>query len=593
MLFRSGNIDINLAAGSLTGAGGITSVNLGDITINASRGGVAPTGFISGDLLTITANDAVVVNTAVNALAISTANEGQGITINQSRDLSIDGADIATANGSITIIASGNITRTGEINAGTANVTLNATRGITGTGLITGDLLSVVANSTSSLNTAVNSLTANLSGSGQRLDVFEADGLAIAAAGVRTNNGAIAIRGGVGDLTGSGVVSAGTANVTFAFGGEINLAAASQITGNVLTLTADGLIDVGTNVTAVDATITQLDADFTLVQTKSLRIDGITTDAGNVDINITAGNITGDGVIDAGLADVTLNASAGAINLASAGVIQINQALELTLRARDTSAVNISAEDLVATVTNGDLVVIEEDAINAVQGGINVSGNLTLTSGGDLGGLADVVAGNVTLDVDGDVTLNAAVGQVRAATLNVSATGDVNVNTTVTSLIASVAGDLSVSETDSLNIGLSASDQVRVGGDVVILLPNGGNLAGPGIINAAGDVTLVLSTDGNIALASQAGQVRGDKLAVSGTNGSIAINTTVANLTASLQLGGITVTGASESLAQTILGVIAILLGAINLVGGFVVTDRMLEMFKPKKSAPAQEGGDR
>ena len=58
-------------------------------------------------------------------------------------------------------------------------------------------------------------------------------------------------------------------------------------------------------------------------------------------------------------------------------------------------------------------------------------------------------------------------------------------------------------------------------------------------------------------------------------------------------IGGITVTGASESLAQTILGVIAILLGAINLVGGFVVTDRMLEMFKPKKSAATQEGGDR
>jgi NAD(P) transhydrogenase subunit alpha len=58
-------------------------------------------------------------------------------------------------------------------------------------------------------------------------------------------------------------------------------------------------------------------------------------------------------------------------------------------------------------------------------------------------------------------------------------------------------------------------------------------------------------------------------------------------------IGGITVTGSSESLVQTILGVIAILLGAINLVGGFVVTDRMLEMFKPKKSAPVQEGGDR
>lgn len=47
-------------------------------------------------------------------------------------------------------------------------------------------------------------------------------------------------------------------------------------------------------------------------------------------------------------------------------------------------------------------------------------------------------------------------------------------------------------------------------------------------------------------------------------------------------IGGITVTGSSTSVVQTIIGVIAILLGAINLVGGFVVTDRMLEMFKPK-----------
>ena len=36
----------------------------------------------------------------------------------------------------------------------------------------------------------------------------------------------------------------------------------------------------------------------------------------------------------------------------------------------------------------------------------------------------------------------------------------------------------------------------------------------------------------------------------------------------------------------------AVLLGAINLVGGFVVTDRMLEMFKTKKpAASANEGG--
>ncbi|MFM7212987.1 MAG: NAD(P) transhydrogenase subunit alpha [Actinomycetota bacterium] len=54
-------------------------------------------------------------------------------------------------------------------------------------------------------------------------------------------------------------------------------------------------------------------------------------------------------------------------------------------------------------------------------------------------------------------------------------------------------------------------------------------------------------------------------------------------------IGGITVTGASTSLVQTIIGVIAILLGAINLVGGFVVTDRMLGMFKSKKAAKGEE----
>lgn len=52
-------------------------------------------------------------------------------------------------------------------------------------------------------------------------------------------------------------------------------------------------------------------------------------------------------------------------------------------------------------------------------------------------------------------------------------------------------------------------------------------------------------------------------------------------------LGGITVAGSAEGPVELTLAVIAILLGAINLVGGFVVTDRMLEMFKPRK-APTQ-----
>src|ERR1035437_5756838 len=39
-----------------------------------------------------------------------------------------------------------------------------------------------------------------------------------------------------------------------------------------------------------------------------------------------------------------------------------------------------------------------------------------------------------------------------------------------------------------------------------------------------------------------------------------------------------------ENLPALILGFIAVILGTLNVVGGFVVTDRMLEMFKKKKN---------
>ncbi len=38
-----------------------------------------------------------------------------------------------------------------------------------------------------------------------------------------------------------------------------------------------------------------------------------------------------------------------------------------------------------------------------------------------------------------------------------------------------------------------------------------------------------------------------------------------------------------ENILALILGFLAVLLGTLNVVGGFVVTDRMLEMFKKKK----------
>ena len=51
-----------------------------------------------------------------------------------------------------------------------------------------------------------------------------------------------------------------------------------------------------------------------------------------------------------------------------------------------------------------------------------------------------------------------------------------------------------------------------------------------------------------------------------------------------VMLGGVVVLATADGPVLTALGFLAVVLGAMNLFGGFVVTDRMLEMFKSKKS---------
>lgn len=58
-------------------------------------------------------------------------------------------------------------------------------------------------------------------------------------------------------------------------------------------------------------------------------------------------------------------------------------------------------------------------------------------------------------------------------------------------------------------------------------------------------------------------------------------------------LGAILVTGTTDNNFAIAVGFVAIVLAAVNMVGGFVVTDRMLQMFvrkKPaKKAAPSTD----
>ena len=59
-------------------------------------------------------------------------------------------------------------------------------------------------------------------------------------------------------------------------------------------------------------------------------------------------------------------------------------------------------------------------------------------------------------------------------------------------------------------------------------------------------------------------------------------------------LGAIIVTGSTDNNVALVVGLIAIVLATVNMVGGFVVTDRMLQMFtrrKPAKKAAANQDG--
>ena len=51
-------------------------------------------------------------------------------------------------------------------------------------------------------------------------------------------------------------------------------------------------------------------------------------------------------------------------------------------------------------------------------------------------------------------------------------------------------------------------------------------------------------------------------------------------------VGAMVALGAATTTAQRVIGFLAVLLGAMNAVGGYAVTERMLKMFKSGKDTP-------
>jgi filamentous hemagglutinin len=566
----TGDLTINLANGSLTGVGSINA-GAGDVTINVSQGGItlnSSASQVRGDVLTIdSASNAVNVNTAVNAVVANLTGEGNGIVVSQTGNLAINGGDITTTNGSIAIATTGNLTRTNNIDAGTANVTLTAGGAITGSGLISGNVLAVTAATATTLNTAINGVTATLSTNLASLTITEADDLDLVLAGINTNNGIVNVSL-TGNLGGAGSINAGTGNVTInTTSGGINLSNVSQVVrGGVLNVVAQTEASLVTNVAELTATIAGIGEGLTIREANGLAINSaniVTTD-GLIDIATTTGNINGTGVINAGTGDVVLNAVAGNVNLALAAN-QVSGA-NLTVVAQTASSLNTHVDDLNAVISTGGLTVVDYDDLSIDLGNVTAGGVISLTAGNastaaDLTGNGTIAAANgaanIALTADGGkIVFNATGGQIVGSVLTVNAKDDASVNTQVANLVANVtAGGLNVTDVDSLNIGTSATSNVIASGDISISLDSG-SLAGSGTINAgagASNVSLTLGT-GNVVLNSAANQVVGNVLNVTATSGAVNLNSAVNTVTVQTNDFGVAI---NQSQALTVNSIVA------------------------------------
>ena len=55
-------------------------------------------------------------------------------------------------------------------------------------------------------------------------------------------------------------------------------------------------------------------------------------------------------------------------------------------------------------------------------------------------------------------------------------------------------------------------------------------------------------------------------------------------------IGGMIIAAEADDILGYTLAFVAVLFGAMNVVGGYVVTDRMLQMFKKKPTSPKADG---
>jgi hypothetical protein len=550
---NNGSLTLSVTGGNLTALGNVTA-GTAAVTLSASGAVNASTGQISGNTLSVVANSTSALNTAVGSLVANITGAGSTLTVTEADNLTIGSGDVRTNNGfiSITTAGGGSLVRTGNITAGTANVAINVAGGTSGAGLISGNELNLTAGGTSSVNSALSSLVANVTAG--TLTVTDVDGLAIGAGGVRTNNAAIAITAGGGSVGGTGVINAGTANLSLTnTNGNISLTAVQgQVVASGLTVTATGTSALNTNVTTLNASITGPSQGLVVNQNRQLLLGTVGLNNGTLQLNADGG-LAGSGLVSAGTAGfVVLNAAAGAVTLTAANQVT---ASGLTVNALNSSVLNTSVDSLTANITGAgqSLTVNEANGLQASASNIVARGDITLNlAAGSLTGVGGINANggtaNVVLNALGGA-LNPS-GTITANTLTIRAVNTSSLTTNVSTLNANITGagqSLAVTEASGLLLG--TGNILTNNGDLTINVTTGG-IGGTGRI-ATGTGNISLRTPaGNVTLNSSANQVAGNVLTVVALN-STAINTSINSLNANVTGAGSLTINEANNIAVT------------------------------------------
>ena len=588
--------DVNIvAAANLSLAGGTLNVTSGLTTT------IASTTIDVGDLN---------INATGNATVNNLINTANNVTVTGS-DVNLNGFNI---NGAANITATNNMGLTGNFTFLGGPSTFNATSALD----VNGNL-SIFANAASPLD--VNFTTTGPAGGGNRIAVTVGTidtqggsftgtvggagtgGIQITGGTIQTQNGAVNLsHTGTGNVNIDTTLDVSTGVITVSSTtGDINLNQNITLVGSLID--ADVLGDGNINFNAATFNLSGGTVDARITGTGDIVIAGATTvntaNGGFTAITGTSGNITQNGILNAGTGAVVLTATgSGAVNSTSTvdgGNISITSAGDInlsgSLTVNGTSLTIDSEQDVVlsgnldffnAGITNVSIDALRDMNIsnffnNSGGGQVNftaqtsgVSGvainrlqfnntNALSTNGGTVT-LAVVGAGNLDMSGSGIIT--------SGGNINISTAG--TGNNTINSSLNAGSGSITLAAQDG---DLTTSSVLDTNNNIIDLdILGSGNLFTNSTINTnGGNVTANIFGTGNIDLqaANNINTLNGNFSAITGTDGSV-----LSNGTLSVGTGAITLTATGNgniTSANTIdAGVINLTSpGTINLSSGF------------------------